>query len=266
MIYSSFGGLLKDFRIRKNLTQQEIAYAMGWSEPSRLSRIEQGSTKKPAREMVDKLITLMKLDRAEKGQLLYAGGYLPTKEEIENMRKEVRSLLDQWPYPAYLLDFAWRMIVWNKQAGKIYQITGSVAEKVLTEIPSSLEITFSPEFMQNKYLSGKEEIQRWHNVLLAKLVRFRLLHKGRTSEKWYQDFMSRMMKNELFANLWQKAQHASQEHGIANYESKGLVDVSNIKRRFEFHILRSPLLQDMRFEINYHIPGDTETFVYFTKT
>lgn len=265
MQFASFGGLLKDFRTRKNLSQQEVAYAMGWRDPSRLSRIEQGITIKPSRETMDSLLKILKLDRNEQGQLLLAGGYVPTNVEIDAIRKEVKPLLDVWPYPAYLLDFAWRLIDWNEHAASVYQITGIAAEKIRVEVPSSLELTFSPDFVQNKYLTGKEEIEQWHKVLLEKLVRFRLINRGRTSEKWYKEFMTKMMKNELFATLWQKAQLASEERGIANYEFKSIVDAKDTQKRLNFHILRSPLLQDVRFEMNYHIAGDKETLECYQK-
>src|SRR3989344_5536505 len=105
MITASFGGLLKDFRTRKNFSQKEIAYAMGWRETSRLSRIEQGITKKTNRETIDRILNILQLERNKKGQLLLAGGYLPTEEEIKQIRMEVQPLLDKWKYPAYLLDF-----------------------------------------------------------------------------------------------------------------------------------------------------------------
>jgi transcriptional regulator with XRE-family HTH domain len=265
MIYASFGGLLKDFRIRKNISQREIAFSLGWSEPSRLSRIEQGKTKKPKRKTVDKLMRVLKLEPSEQGQLLLAGGYLPTKHEIEKIRKETKPLLDNWVYPAYLLDFSWRLLEWNRPAARAYEIVGKNAKYVRENSPCTLELVFDPSFIQNKYLKDKKEKELWNKVLLGKLIRFKLLHKARTSEKWYQDLLSKMMHNKLFVSLWKKAQFMPEKQDIANYERKLLVDSKNTKKRFDFHIFRSPLLQDIRFEINYHIPGNIETFRYFAR-
>ena len=94
MITASFGGLLKDFRIRKDLSQRDVAYAMGWSEPSRLSRIEQGKTKKPTRENVHQLFEAMRLSKIERNKLLLAGGYLPTEEELMRELKRERLLVE----------------------------------------------------------------------------------------------------------------------------------------------------------------------------
>ena len=263
MTAASFGGLLKDFRIRKGLTQNDIAFAMGWSEPSRLSRIEQGKTKKPTRKTVDTLIHLMKLDRNEKGQLLLAGGYLPTEEEILAIRNETQKILDKWEYPAYMLDFSWRLIAINHHASEIYNILNDDLKWTLKSHPNALEFAFHKDFPQNKYLKDEDELFVWNKVLLGKLVRFRLNNRNHTSENWYQQFFQKMMKNKLFVTIWKQAQKESEEVGIANYEQKILVDYKNPQQRFNFHIFRSPLLQDVRFEINFHIAGDIKTHNLF---
>jgi len=263
---ATLGGLIKDFRMQKNISQLEVAFALGWSEASRLSRIEQGLTKKPARETIDKLIHALNLDRFEKGQLLLAGGYLPTREELDSLSQEAQSLLDNWSYPAYLLDFCWRLISWNKPAARIYGLD-SKAEKFIKEnLPWAPGLVFDPNFFQNKYLKNRDEIKVWHEVLMGKLVRFKYLNRSRTGEKWYQELISRMMKNKLFSEFWQKAHLTSVETGMINYERKSLVDWQNVDKRFNFHIFRSQLLQDARFEINYHVPGDQETLHFFSKT
>ncbi|HCS78271.1 TPA: hypothetical protein DIV55_00840 [Patescibacteria group bacterium] len=263
---ATLGGLIKDYRLQKHISQMEIALFLGWSEASRLSRIEQGLVKKPTREIVDRLIQVLKLDRFEEGQLLLAGGYLPYREELNTISHEVQSLLDNWPYPAYLLDFSWRLISWNKPAARVYAIDVKAEEFIKENLPWAPGLVFDPDFFQNKYLKDEDEVNAWHKLLLGKLIRFRYLNRERTGERWYQELISRMMKNKLFANLWQKAHLTLVETGMINYERKKLVDWQNIDKRFDFHIFRSQLLQDARFEINYHIPGDQETLLFFSKT
>lgn len=260
---ASFGGLLKDFRIKKNLNQFDVAYAMGWSEPSRLSRIEQGVTRKPTRETIDLLMSILKLSNNERGQLLLSGGYLPTEDEIKIIREEAKHLLEGWSYPAYLLDFSWRLLAWNKPTERVYGMDKDSVRLTLAYHPSALEFTFNPDFPQNKYLKDPKEIAYWHETQLQKLVRFRINNLRNTSEKWYQEFFSKMMKNKLFVSVWQQAQKHEQERGIANYEHKVLVDPEHVEQRFNFHIFRSQLLQDVRFEINYHIPGNIPTLQCF---
>ena len=77
---ATLGGYIKDLRLQKNISQLEIAFALGWKEPSRLSRIEQGKVGNPPRELIDKLIDAMTLSEEEKNQLLVIGNYLPTAD------------------------------------------------------------------------------------------------------------------------------------------------------------------------------------------
>lgn len=62
MITATLGGLIKDYRIKKRLSQIDVSVRLGWKESSRISRIEQ-----------------------EKGYFLLVGGYLPTDNEVQNI-------------------------------------------------------------------------------------------------------------------------------------------------------------------------------------
>ncbi len=262
---ATLGGLIKDYRLQKNISQIEIAFGLGWSEPSRLSRIEQGLTKKPMRETLDRLSQALKLDRFEKGQLLLVGGYIPTREEIDKIVNETQSLLDNWLYPAYLLDFSWRLLSWNKHAARVYAIDDKAHQFIKKNLPWAPGLIFDSTFFQNKCLTNESEIKVWHDLLQYKLVRFTYLNRSRTREKWYQDLIGSMMTNKLFAELWQKVHMIPAEEGIMNYERKVLADWQNTDKRFDFHIFRSQIIQDVRFEINYHIPADAETLEFFSK-
>lgn len=259
---ATLGGLLKDYRLQKNLSQLEIAFSMGWKEPSRLSRIEQGRVDNPPRELLDKLIKVMDLKLEEKNHLLLSGNYLPTKSEIEKIRLETDPIVCNWPYPAYLVDFSWRFLHWNKLAAKIYGLEKRSEKMILENPPRTLEMVFDPNFIQNKYLKGKELV-KWQEFLLKKLILFKYAQKTRTRENWYLEFIKKMMANDLFRDLWPKAQLPKEGESLSTYERKSLVNSKNINKRFEFHIFKDTLLQDPRFEIDFHLPADLETFKYF---
>src|SRR3989338_10119232 len=107
-MFATLGGLLKDYRLQKNISQLEISFAVGWKEPSRLSRIEQGRVGRPKRVLLEKIMDSMKLSQEERNRLLLTGGYLPTDEEVENLRARIKTMVDQWQYPASVMDFTWR--------------------------------------------------------------------------------------------------------------------------------------------------------------
>ena len=82
---ATLGGIIKDYRIKKRLSQLDLSLRVGWKDTSRLSKIEQGRINKPSRIIVDKIINALGLTEQEKGDFLLAGGYLPTDEEINAM-------------------------------------------------------------------------------------------------------------------------------------------------------------------------------------
>src|SRR3989344_6887474 len=112
---ATLGGLLKDYRLQKNISQLEISFAVGWKEPSRLSRIEQGRVGRPKRVLLEKIMDSMKLSQEERNRLLLTGGYMPTDEEVEDIRNKVKKTLDEWKYPAVVLDFTWRIVSQNRE-------------------------------------------------------------------------------------------------------------------------------------------------------
>src|SRR6185369_6715626 len=130
MSNSTLGGLIKDYRLQKGISQLDIAFSLGWKETSRLSRIEQGKTEKPTREFLDKIIRPLGLEEEEKNTLLLIGGYIPTEEEIVKIKKETKEILDNWPYPATLSDFSWRSISQNKHNARVYSLTPKEEEMI----------------------------------------------------------------------------------------------------------------------------------------
>jgi len=50
MLTATLGGLIKDYRIKKRLSQLEVSLRIGWKDTTRLSKIEQGRVGKPIRK------------------------------------------------------------------------------------------------------------------------------------------------------------------------------------------------------------------------
>src|SRR3989344_8991963 len=114
---ATLGGYIKDLRLQKNISQLEIAFALGWKEPSRLSRIEQGRVGKPKRKLLDKIMDTMNLKVEERNHLLLVGNYIPTEEEVGFMAGLVKEELTKWKFPVVIFGFTWRLIKANP-AGK----------------------------------------------------------------------------------------------------------------------------------------------------
>lgn len=261
---ATLGGLIKDYRLQKNISQLEIAFALGWKETSRLSRIEQGRVGNPSRELLDRLSDIMKLEENERGTLFLAGGYLPTEKETVQMRISCDSLVQQWEYPLYVLDFSWRLLHWNKALARVYHMTVEDQENIKKYKPRTIDLIFDPNFFPYRYLKG-EELKKWHEFLLHKLVLFKSSQMRFKRERWYIDFVKKMMGNDLFRTLWSQAKVSQKEKGLSNYERKSLVDMDNPTKNLEFHIFDVPLMQDPRYVISIHTPANVETMKYFQK-
>src|SRR3990172_4591394 len=219
---ATLGGYIKDLRLQKNISQLEIAFALGWKEPSRLSRIEQGKVGNPPRELIDKLIDAMHLTEEEKNQLLAVGNYLPTKEEIDGARKKIRQVVDNWPYPATCIDYTWRIIYTNREMFQIHETTKRQQEYIGKTLPRVIELAFDTNLPINKPQTPEVDEKR-KIFLLRTLKHFQHALKDKTHEKWYRDLIRRMMANKLFRDLWIESQTTVFENDIMNFSSQTFV-------------------------------------------
>ena len=264
---TTLGGLIKYFRFQKNISQIEIAIAMGWSEPSRLSRIEQGLTQKPPREVLDRLMNVMRLEREECGQLLLVGGYLPTKEEIEQIRKETAPIVDQWNFPASVMDFSWRLIFDNQHVYDLFQIDQNKQKWIREEFPRIHEIVFEADYILNKNLTKEERDER-NAFNLRMLIHYQYSQRAWIREKWFLDFLEKMIKNDYFRVLWSRAKTVNLGNNkidLANYSTKYMIHPDNSEKKLSLYFFITPVLQDPRFSIEFHVPADLETYKYFHK-
>ncbi len=260
---STLGGLIKDYRIQKGISQLDIAFSLGWKEPSRLSRIEQGRTEKPTREVLDKIIVAIGLKEEETNTLLLTGGYLPTEEEIEEIREETKQILEEWPYPSYIFDYSWRIIMANKQVISIYKVSPDVEKAMYKHHPRVLDMLFDSNFRQNKLLNG-EGAENWKSFLKIAILNFKYEQKRRTREKWYIDHIKELMKNNLFRELWVDIDTRDKLKGIVGkFTPKDVIHPKNNGQFLRFFRFSAPILKDPRFEIEYLIPRDLETYKYY---
>lgn len=143
---ATLGGLIKDYRIRKRLSQLEVSMNIGWSDTTRLSKIEQGRVSKPSRETVEKIISALQLTPKERGDFLLVGGYLPTDQEIKKIIREFGNRVLEWPHPAYLIDFSWRVLLINNKTAQIFGLSPAFVKKITKNKPNLLEaVIYSKE-------------------------------------------------------------------------------------------------------------------------
>lgn len=265
MLNSTLGGLIKDLRLQKGISQIDIALQLGWSEPSRLSRIEQGRVAKPSRETLGKIMDALNLTEIERNTLLLTGNYLPTEEDISKIREFTNDMINNWPYPASVLDFSWRVINQNIKTEEAYQVPKEVVGEIKKYHPRVLELILQYINQLSNFLP-KEEMNNWYGFYKELLVMFRLDHRAREKEKWYTNYLKEMFRNDLFYNLWLETNEIEKPNSIiGSFTQTKLVNPKDPKKGLSFYLFLSPLIQDPRCSVQMWVPVDQETFDYYQK-
>lgn len=261
---ATLGGLIKDLRLQKNTSQMEIALALGWTEPSRLSRIEQGKVGRPSRTFIVRLADILKLTDEEKNHLMLVGNYLPDKNEIIKVREILKKQVHSWQYPVKVYDFSWRLIDLNQKTLDVYQQNSSVYSTILHSDVTILDVIFHPEFILNKF-KNKEEEKKRRNFLISALANYKRFNRTRTNEDWYIGQIRRLMPIPIFKELWQELSVNNTEISISlgNFGYKSILNHNFSGKYLNFYYFIEPIIKDPRIFIEINIPADAKTYEFF---
>lgn len=253
MTTATLGGLIKDYRIKKRLSQMEISSRIGWKDSTRLSKIEQGRAGKPTRETVDKIIKALGLTDQEKGEFLLIGNYLPTDKEISDTIKSVGEKILTWPYPAYLMDFSWRVLLINQSTVDIFRFPQELTRLKHEMRPNLLEIVIRDWHVKIFKGDSKKNLKPLTETLIPQ---FKTEHMGQENEKWYKKLTKDLSSNDSFRRLWNRMNINNYHKKLYEYEYK-LIKWPNGKT-IAYHVFDSRLVQDRRFIVVLYLPEKTE--------
>src|SRR5918999_671441 len=149
-VVASAGPLLREWRLRRNLSQLQLATGSAVSA-RHLSFIETGRAR-PSREMVLHLADRLDVPLRERNRLLLAAGYAPVfperplaDDEMEPVREALeRFLTAHEPYPAVVVDRGWNLVLANEAASTL---TAGVAAELLEPPANVLRATLHPDGM-----------------------------------------------------------------------------------------------------------------------
>ena len=164
----SFGELLRAWRMRRRLSQLELA-ADAEVSTRHLSFIETGRAK-PSREMVIHLAEHLDVPLRERNALLLAAGFAPAYEarpldapEMESVREAIELVLEgHEPYPAVAVDRYWNLVMANRPA--MLLIEGIPAE-LLGPPTNVYRLSFHPDGLPPRIVNFGE----YATHLLARL-------------------------------------------------------------------------------------------------
>ena len=122
------GMLLREWREARKLSQLDLALASDMSA-RHLSCVETGKAR-PSRETLARIAVAFDMPLRERNALLLAAGYAPEYAEheletpvLERMRQAVELILaHQEPYPAFVLDRHWNVLMANTAAMRVNQL------------------------------------------------------------------------------------------------------------------------------------------------
>lgn len=264
MITATLGGLIKDYRIKKRLSQLEVSLHIGWQDTTRLSKIEQGRVGKPTRETIEKIIKALDLSEQEKGDFLFIGGYLPTDQEIKEAIERASSKIDNWPYPAYLMDFSFRWLYSNFNTIKVAGYPPEFKEVIIKNKPNFLEFPFLPDDQFNIKVFKGEDINTIQPFEIAQTAAFKAENEKFQNEAWYKRLVKYLMKYERFRQIWPKVSLHDYHKKLFDYEYKRMEGFYGGKKKIlDFHLQTAKLIIDPRFQIVLYHPANKEAEDFF---
>lgn len=169
-IPSRFGDLLRGWRVRRHLSQLELAGEAGIST-RHLSFIETGRAQ-PSREMILRLSGHLELPLREQNILLTSAGFAPVFEQrplddpaLEGYRGMIETVLAAHePYPALAVDRHWNLVAHNRVVGRFLALLGPAQTQPPVNV---LRLTLHPEGLAPRVLNLLE----WRAHLLERLRR-----------------------------------------------------------------------------------------------
>ena len=164
------GGLLRQWRQRRRLSQLELACDAGIST-RHLSFVETGRSH-PSRDMLLHLSEELEVPVRERNVLLVAAGYAPIFPErpfadpvLAAARAAIDLVLDrQKPYPAFALDRYWRVVASNAALPQLYE---GVATDLLEPPVNAMRLSLHPNGLAPRIVNLAE----WRGHLLDQLRR-----------------------------------------------------------------------------------------------
>lgn len=265
MLTATLGGLIKDYRIQKRLSQLEVSLRIGWRDSTRLSKIEQGRVGRPTRPTLDKIMGALGLSEHEKGQMLLASGIVPTPREVDQTLKRLKDMLAVFDCPVLVCDVAWNMFYFNNLCQKLYRITDKEYTFLERNKPNWTEMLFLRKSVDNIQIRGGYSEKELRPFKEYQIAHFKFEQEGNTNETWYRKLLQRLSQDEEFRKLWEKIPMAKASHFYEYEFNEFTGDWQGKKETLKFHVLSIHPAFDFRFYIMVHQPSDKNTYEFYQR-
>jgi transcriptional regulator with XRE-family HTH domain len=265
MITATLGGLIKDYRIKKRLSQLEISSRIGWKDSTRLSKIEQGRAGRLTRLTLDKVMDALGLNLQEKGQMLLASDIVPTPHEVHQALKKLKGETDDFDCPILIIDVAWNTFYFNNLARKLYGITDKEYSFLEKNRPNWTEMLFLRNSFNNIQMRGGYSEKRLRPYKEHIIDQFKFEQEGNANVVWYRNLLQRLNQNTEFRKLWSEIPMSKENH-FYEYECNEFTgNWRGKKETLKFHMYCMHPSFDFRFYVMTHHPADKNTYEFYQK-
>lgn len=232
----------------------EIEAALGTGY---LQRVESGRVAQPARATLERILTALEARYSERREVLELFGYtvvtpLPTEAETAWACDVCQRELHEVPFPAYVLDCAHRLIVWNHYVPHLFGMAPDAPRLGGLARQSLLAAWFAPDSPLTPLVAEPE-------ALLPALIRaLRSEMQQFRTEPWYAEVLAPLHALPRFRHYWAVVER---EPALAS-AARALVPVRLTMPGaglLQFRLSSEPFVRDARFRLVYYFPADLAT-------
>jgi hypothetical protein len=230
--------------------------------PEALSNLERGLTRQPPLETLETLLDALHhvapVPLTQRNAVREAWGYrprfpLPTDEEIAWARQQWQQETATIPYPAYLVDCAQRLLIWNDHARKLIGLQANDPLLARFQHMTVFDLAFSPDHLATFQVANRDAfLAQVVFVLKCEFLPY-------MQEPWFADCIAvPRQRYPQFRDLWDAI--PPQELPPLGQRTMGpLVYRHRSGQVLHFRLLGAEFIGDPRFRGVQYIPLDAVT-------
>lgn len=223
-----------------------------------LQRVESGKVQHPERDTLERILAALEARYTERRDILERFGYLvdaplPTEQEITWAVNLCRAELESAVFPAYLLDCAHRLLVWNAMFPKLFHIEGVTHHPNADLRVSILRVLFDERLGMTPLITNPDIFfPASIRALRSEMQLFR-------GEAWYNALIADLRTTcPTFEKYWTQANSKPQVHFAARPLTPIEIAAPGIGV-LQFRLMAEAFIQDRRFRVIYFLPANPVT-------
>jgi transcriptional regulator with XRE-family HTH domain len=222
-----------------------------------LQRVEAGKVQQPERDTLERILTALGARYTERRDILELFGYvvdtpLPTQDEMEWAMEVYQTEIHDAVFPAYLLDCAHRLLIWNSVVSKLFKMGASASWPVIGQGVSMLRVIFDPAYHVASWIVNPQDF------FPAQIRALRYEMQWFRDEPWYRTLINEMLQCPLFERYWQEAKNGPIYHVAGRPLVLFQLELPGTGL-LQFRLISEPFVQDRRFRVLYYLPAEPQT-------